>query len=326
MLIAGDKNVSTRRCFGRGRTATRARSSASACGTNDGKMIPGKGPEPAGRNRPAFTILGFSAAAFLFSACSGSAASRMSSRSNPDLSIPAPAVQRRCTTAATSAGTKSPRPPRTETRPKPGAEVKPEPPAESRTSRSRKKKKPPKPEPKAGTGTKKPEAQARRRRNPAPSRTQTEKPRSRKPSRSRSPPASAPVSARNLPAKPRAQPASECPAPQMADSAAGAGEAGAQSAAASKRGMEICNPGSAARCAAISCPLPNIQGNPRRFSWSSNAWRRHITIRLKALERQSRPDSGDRARHQEILESLPDPPDPALFQRTLEIKYKPFEE
>ena len=71
---------------------------------------------------------------------------------------------------------------------------------------------------------------------------------------------------------------------------------------------------------------PNIQGNPEAiFEVSQLPTGEVLAVKLK----RSSGNSGlDAAIERAILKSspLPKPDDPALFQRTLEIKYKPFEE
>ena len=75
----------------------------------------------------------------------------------------------------------------------------------------------------------------------------------------------------------------------------------------------------------ISLP-PSIQGNPEAI-FEVNQLPTGEVLEVK-LKRSSGNASLDAAIERAILKSspLPKPDDPALFQRTLEIKYKPFEE
>lgn len=75
----------------------------------------------------------------------------------------------------------------------------------------------------------------------------------------------------------------------------------------------------------ISLP-PNIQGNPEAI-FEVNQLPTGEVLEVK-LKRSSGNHSLDTAIERAILKSspLPKPDDPSLFQRTLEIKYKPFEE
>jgi colicin import membrane protein len=71
---------------------------------------------------------------------------------------------------------------------------------------------------------------------------------------------------------------------------------------------------------------PVIQGNPEAiFELSQLPTGEVLSVKLK---RSSGNPGLDAAIERAILKSspLPKPDDPALFQRTLEIKYKPFEE
>ena len=71
---------------------------------------------------------------------------------------------------------------------------------------------------------------------------------------------------------------------------------------------------------------PNIQGNPEAiFELDQLPSGEVLSVKLK---RSSGNPGLDQAIERAILKSspLPKPDDPALFQRTLEIKYKPFEE
>ncbi len=82
----------------------------------------------------------------------------------------------------------------------------------------------------------------------------------------------------------------------------------------------------AARFAAISCLPPSIQGNPEAvFMVEQLPTGEVLSVKLK---RSSGNGVLDRAIETAILKSspLPKPDDPSLFERSLEIKYRPFEE
>jgi len=108
--------------------------------------------------------------------------------------------------------------------------------------------------------------------------------------------------------------------------ASAAGAEVAQRAAASKRGMEEYVSKIRVRVRGNIVLPPNIQGNPEAvFVVEQLPGGEILNVRLK---RSSGSPALDSAIERAIKKSspLPDPPDPALFQRTLEIKYRPFEE
>jgi colicin import membrane protein len=108
--------------------------------------------------------------------------------------------------------------------------------------------------------------------------------------------------------------------------ASAAGAEAAQRASASKRGMEEYATRIRVKVRGNIVLPPNIQGNPEAiFVVEQLPGGEILNIRLK---RSSGSPALDSAIERAIKKSspLPDPPDPALFQRTLEIKYKPFEE
>ena len=108
--------------------------------------------------------------------------------------------------------------------------------------------------------------------------------------------------------------------------ASAAGAEAAQRASASKRGMEEYATRIRVKVRGNIVLPPNIQGNPEAiFVVEQLPGGEILNIRLK---RSSGSPALDSAIERAIKKSspLPDPPDPALFQRTLEIKYRPFEE
>lgn len=99
-----------------------------------------------------------------------------------------------------------------------------------------------------------------------------------------------------------------------------------QRAAANKRGMADYINKIRARIKSKLTILPPIQGNPEAiFEVSQLPSYEILEVRLK---RSSGNPALDRAIENAIRHSspLPRPDDPSLFQRTLEIKYKPYEE
>lgn len=112
-------------------------------------------------------------------------------------------------------------------------------------------------------------------------------------------------------------------AQQMANAAAAESE---QRASSNKRGLADYASKIRGKVRGNIVLPPNIQGNPEAiFEVSQLPTGEVLAVKLK----RSSGNSGlDAAIERAILKSspLPKPDDPALFQRTLEIKYKPFEE
>ncbi|MGB5207968.1 MAG: energy transducer TonB, partial [Azonexus sp.] len=110
---------------------------------------------------------------------------------------------------------------------------------------------------------------------------------------------------------------------QMSNAAAAEAE---QRAAAGKKGLQDYIAKIRGKVRGNIVPLPNIQGNPEAiFEVNQLPSGEVLDVRLK---RSSGNPSLDAAIERAILRSspLPKPDDPAMFQRTLEIKYKPIEE
>ncbi len=110
---------------------------------------------------------------------------------------------------------------------------------------------------------------------------------------------------------------------QLASAAAAEAE---QRAAAGKRGMQDYAAKIRGKVRGNIVLPPNIQGNPEAiFEVNQLPSGEVLEVRLK---RSSGNPVLDAAIERAIRKSspLPKPDDPALFQRTLEIKYKPFEE
>jgi len=112
-------------------------------------------------------------------------------------------------------------------------------------------------------------------------------------------------------------------AQQMANAAAAESE---QRASASRKGMKDYAARIRGKVKGNIVLPPNIQGNPEAiFELDQLPTGEVLSVKLK---RSSGNQGLDQAIERAILKSspLPKPDDPALFQRTLEIKYKPFEE
>ena len=112
-------------------------------------------------------------------------------------------------------------------------------------------------------------------------------------------------------------------AQQMANAAAAESE---QRASSNKRGLADYASKIRGKVRGNIVLPPNIQGNPEAiFEVSQLPTGEVLAVKLK---RSSGNPGLDAAIERAILKSspLPKPDDPALFQRTLEIKYKPFEE
>lgn len=110
---------------------------------------------------------------------------------------------------------------------------------------------------------------------------------------------------------------------QMANAAAAEAE---QRAAAGKRGLQDYAAKIRGKVRGNIVLPPNIQGNPEAvFEVNQLPSGEVLAVKLK---RSSGNPGLDAAIERAILKSspLPKPDDPALFQRTLEIKYKPIEE
>lgn len=110
---------------------------------------------------------------------------------------------------------------------------------------------------------------------------------------------------------------------QLANAAAAESE---QRASSNKRGLEAYSTKIRVKIRGNMVQQPNIQGNPEAiFAVDQLPTGEVLAVKLK---RSSGNPGLDQAIERAILKSspLPKPDDPALFQRTLEIKYKPFEE
>ncbi len=302
-------------------------------------MIPEKVAEP-GRNKAlAFTILVHAGLlAFLFFGVQWK-------RSQPDVvevelwsSRPAPAVQAAPPPPPPQEVKPEPRPePKPEPKPVPKAEPKPEPPPPRKPDIAiKEEKKPPKPEPK------KPEPEPKK---PEPK----PKPEPKKPEPKPEPKAEPKKpEAKAEPRKAEPQPEPKKAEPRVPDfskelasetaqlksrpnasaqqMASAAGAEAAQRAAAGKRGMEEYAARIRVKVRGNIVLPPGIQGNPEAiFVVEQLPGGDILNVRLK---RSSGIPALDSAIERAIKKSspLPDPPDPALFQRTLEIKYRPFEE
>ena len=214
--------------------------------------------------------------------------------------------------------------PKPEPKPQPKAEPKPEPPPPKKPDIAiKEEKKPPKPEPKKSEPEpKKPDPKP----EPKPEPKKLEPKPEPKPEPKKSevkPEPKAPDFSEML----KREAAERSPRPnnsqQMAKAAAAEAE---QRAAAGKKGLQDYAAKIRQKVKGnISLP-PNIQGNPEAI-FEVNQLPTGEVLEVK-LRRSSGIASLDAAIERAILKSspLPKPDDPALFQRTLEIKYKPFEE
>jgi colicin import membrane protein len=199
--------------------------------------------------------------------------------------------------------------PKPEPKPIPKVEPKPEPPKKPDIA-IKEEKKPPKPEPK------KPEPK------PEPPKPEPKKPDPPKPEPKPQPKApnfDEMLKRETSELKPRPNASAQ----QMANAAAAESE---QRASSNKRGLEAYATKIRTKVRGNIVLPPNIQGNPEAvFIVDQLPTGEVLTIKLK----RSSGNSGlDQAIERAIRKSsdLPKPDDPALFQRTLEIKYKPFEE
>ena len=110
---------------------------------------------------------------------------------------------------------------------------------------------------------------------------------------------------------------------QMANAAAAEAE---QRAASNKKGLADYASKIRMKVRGNMMPVPGIQGNPEAvFEVTQLPTGEVLDVKLK---RTSGNPALDAAIERAIRKSspLPKPDDPSLFQRTLEIKYKPFEE
>ena len=221
--------------------------------------------------------------------------------------------------------------PRPEPKPVPKVEPKPEPPPPKKPDIAiKEEKKPPKPEPK------KPEPEPKKP-EPKPEPKKPEpKPEPKKPE-----PRAEPRKAEPQPEPKKTEPrvpdfskelASETaqlksrPNASAQQMASAAGAEAAQRAAAGKKGLQDYAAKIRRKVRSNIVQPPNIQGNPEAiFEVNQLPGGEVLDVRLK---RSSGNEVLDRAIETAIRKSspLPPPDDPALFQRTLEIKYKPFEE
>lgn len=253
-------------------------------------------------------------------------------RSQPDVvevelwsSRPTPAVQAAPPPPPPEVKPEEPKP-----EPKPQPKVEPKPPAPKKPDIAiKEEKKPPKPEPK------KPEPEPKK---PEPKTEPKPEPKKPEPKSEPKPEPKKPEPKPEVKPEPKAadlisdmlkREAAERSSPrpnnsqQMNKMAAAEAE---QRAAAGKKGLQDYAAKIRAKVKGnISLP-PNIQGNPEAI-FEVNQLPTGEVLEVK-LRRSSGNASLDAAIERAILKSspLPKPDDPALFQRTLEIKYKPFEE
>jgi colicin import membrane protein len=218
--------------------------------------------------------------------------------------------------------------PRPEPKPQPKVEPKPEPPAPKKPDIAiKEEKKPPKPEPK------KPEPEPKK---PEPKTEPKPEPKKTEPKPEPRPEPKKPEPKPEVKPEPKAPDFSEMlkreaaersPRPnnsqQMNKMAAAEAE---QRAAAGKKGLQDYAAKIRQQIKKNISQPPNIQGNPEAI-FEVNQLPTGDVLEVK-LKRSSGNASLDAAIERAILKSspLPKPDDPALFQRTLEIKYKPFEE
>jgi colicin import membrane protein len=262
-------------------------------------MIPEKTVEP-GRNKAlAFTILvhaGLIAALFF---------GVQWKRNQPDV-VEVELWSSRPSTAAQAAPPPPPPPEpeaKPEPKPQPKAEPKPVPPPPVKPDiaiKEEKKKPEPKPEPKPEA--KKPEAK------PEPKKTEA-----------KFPDFSKELASETAQLKAR-------PNPNSQQLASAAGAEAAQRAAAGKQGMMDYAAKIRGKVRGNIVLAPNIQGNPEAiFEVNQLPSGEVLSVKLK---RSSGNAGLDTAIERAILKSspLPKPDDPALFQRVLEIKYRPIEE
>ena len=202
--------------------------------------------------------------------------------------------------------------PKPEPKPAPKLEPKPEPPPPRKPDIAiKEEKKPPKPEPK------KPEPEPK----PEPKKPEA-KPEPKKPEAKpepRVPDFSKELASETAQLKTRPNTSAR----QMTNAAAAEAE---QRAAAGKRGMLDYAAKIRGKVRGNIVLPPGIQGNPEAI-FEVNQLPSGEVLDVK-LKRSSGNPGLDSAIERALLKSspLPKPDDPALFQRTLEIKYKPFEE
>ena len=202
--------------------------------------------------------------------------------------------------------------PKPEPKPAPKLEPKPEPPPPRKPDIAiKEEKKPPKPEPK------KPESEPK----PEPKKPEA-KPEPKKPEAKpepRVPDFSKELASETAQLKTRPNTSAR----QMTNAAAAEAE---QRAAAGKRGMLDYAAKIRGKVRGNIVLPPGIQGNPEAI-FEVNQLPSGEVLDVK-LKRSSGNPGLDSAIERALLKSspLPKPDDPALFQRTLEIKYKPFEE
>jgi colicin import membrane protein len=224
--------------------------------------------------------------------------------------------------------------PKAEPKPVPKVEPKPEPPPPKKPDIAiKEEKKPPKPEPRKLEPEPKPEP---KKPEPKPVPKVEPKPEPKKPE-AKAEPRKAEPQPEAKKAEPRVPDFSKELASETAQlksrpnasaqqMASAAGAEAAQRAAAGKRGMEEYAAKIRVKVRGNIVLPPNIQGNPEAiFVVEQLPGGEILNIRLK---RSSGIAALDSAIERAIKKSspLPEPPDPALFQRTLEIKYRPVEE
>ena len=224
--------------------------------------------------------------------------------------------------------------PKPEPKPVPKVEPKPEPPPPKKPDIAiKEEKKPPKPEPRKLEPEPKPEP---KKPEPKPVPKVEPKPEPKKPE-AKAEPRKAEPQPEAKKAEPRVPDFSKELASETAQlksrpnasaqqMASAAGAEAAQRAAAGKRGMEEYAAKIRVKVRGNIVLPPNIQGNPEAiFVVEQLPGGEILNIRLK---RSSGIAALDSAIERAIKKSspLPEPPDPALFQRTLEIKYRPVEE
>lgn len=192
-----------------------------------------------------------------------------------------------------------------EPKPVPKVEPKPEPPPPKKPEIVLKEEKKPKPEPK------KPEPPKPEPKKPEPPKPEPKKPEPRVPDFSKE------LARETTTKQPR--PSTQ----QMANAAAAESE---QRASSNRRGLESYSTKIRIKIRGNIVLPPNIQGNPEAvFTVDQLPTGEVLAVKLK---RSSGNPGLDQAIERAILKSspLPKPDDPALFQRSLEIKYKPLEE
>ena len=281
-------------------------------------MIPDKIEEPGKNKALAFTILvhaGLIAALFL---------GVQWKRSQPDVvevelwsSRPTPAVQAAPPPPPPREPERKPEP-KPEPKPVPKVEPKPEPPPVKPDIAIKEDKKP-KPEPKKPESKPepKPEPKKPELKKPEPEKKPEPKPEAKP--QPATPDFSKALASETAQLKSRPNASTQ----QMANAAAAEAE---QRAAAGKRGLQDYAAKIRGKVRGNIVLPPNIQGNPEAvFEVNQLPSGEVLAVKLK---RSSGNPGLDAAIERAVLKSspLPKPDDPALFQRTLEIKYKPIEE